>query len=101
MTAFPACTSTEAKEDDVVSASYIRSVAMAIPELPAIPHLPELEWEFSDGRYSLDEDGVDALLDYGENMIPALRHEQEAAGRKLALIRDALLSRDTAPDEGT
>ena len=88
-------------DDDVVSASYIRSVAMVIPELPAIPHLPELEWEFSDGRYSLDEDGVDALMDYGENMIPALRHEQEAAGRKLSLIRDALLSRDTAPDEGT
>lgn len=91
LTAFPACTSTEATQDDVVSTSYVRAVAGAIPDLPDIPHLPALEWEFSDGRYCLDEDGVDALLDYGENTLALLRHEQEAARRKLSLVRDALL----------
>lgn len=92
--------STEKSEDGVVSASYVGAVAAAIPALPDIPHLPELVWEFSDGRYSLDEDGVDALLDFGENVLPALRHSQEAAVRKLGLIRDALLDLPGSRAEG-
>lgn len=62
-----------------------------VPELPEVPEFPVLHWSYSDGLYSIGEEGVDNLLDYGENLIPRFRWELEQYKEQLDIVLSALV----------
>jgi len=85
LTVSVSCTSTE----KIVEDSTYRDVLISmIPVLPEVPSLPQLEWTYQNGLYCLDEQNVDLLLDYGENILPHFRWELEQYRKKL----DAVIS---------
>ena len=57
-----------------------------MPSIPTMPGFPELHWTYSDGLYSLGEEDVDSLLDYGENALPLYLHEMETYEMKMNSI---------------
>ena len=57
-----------------------------MPSIPKMPGFPELHWTYSDGLYSLWEEDVDSLLDYGENALPLYLHEMETYEMKMNSI---------------
>lgn len=57
-----------------------------VPELPVVPDFPVLHWSYSNGLYSIGEEDVDRLLDYGENRIPRFRWELEQYRKKLEMV---------------
>lgn len=61
-----------------------------IPALPEIPDFPQLTWAYENGKYCLDEENVDRLLDYGENEMPFYRWEMQQYKRKLEAVLQAL-----------
>lgn len=66
--------------------SYTQVLLGMIPELPEVPDFPALSWSYSNGLYSISEEDVDKLLDYGENMIPRFRWDLEQYEKKLNVI---------------
>ena len=60
-----------------------------LPEAPAPPPLPALQWSFECGKYYIDEADADRLLDYGENELPLFIHHLEQYQRKVKVIMDA------------
>lgn len=66
-----------------------------VPELPVVPAFPVLHWSYSNGLYSIEEDDVDRLLDYGENRIPRFRWELEQYQKKLETVLQYLGPRYT------
>jgi hypothetical protein len=85
------CTTTEVqpKQED----SYTQVLLSMIPELPKVPDFPVLSWSYSDGLYSISEEDVDRLLDYGENRIPRFRWELEQYSKSLETILGHLSGR--------
>ena len=65
---------------------YIGVMVSMVPSLPEMPEFPELHWTYADGLYSLGEEDVDSLLDYGENAIPLYRHEMQAYELKMESV---------------
>ena len=63
-----------------------------LPQLPEFPVLPELCWEFKDGRYSLSESDTDKLLSYFENDIALYKWELGQYKKKLEVVLDAMNS---------
>ena len=63
-----------------------------LPQLPEFPVLPELCWEYRDGRYSLSESDTDKLLSYFENDIALYKWELEQYKKKLEVVIDAMNS---------
>ena len=63
-----------------------------LPELPEFPVLPELCWEYKDGRYSLSESDTDKLLSYFENDIALYKWELGQYKKKLEVVIDAMNS---------
>lgn len=63
-----------------------------VPPLPPFPEFPTLHWTYEGGLYSIGEEDVDKLLDYGENKIPLYKDEIERYKRKMELILKALES---------
>ena len=63
-----------------------------LPELPEFPVLPELCWEYEDGRYSLSESDTDKLLSYFENDIALYKWELGLYEKKLEVVIDAMNS---------
>ena len=63
-----------------------------LPQLPEFPVLPELCWEYNDGRYSLSESDTDKLLSYFENDIALYKWELEQYEKKLEVVIDAMNS---------
>ena len=61
-----------------------------LPQLPEFPVLPELCWEYKDGRYSLSETDVDKLLSYFENDIALYKWELGQYKKKLEVVIDAM-----------
>ena len=61
-----------------------------IPDLPEVPSFPTLHWSYSDGLYSINEEDVDKLLDYGENRLPRFRWELEQYERSLSVVLSAM-----------
>ena len=57
-----------------------------LPQLPEFPVLPELCWEYRDGRYSLSESDTDKLLSYFENDIALYKWELDQYEKKLEVI---------------
>ena len=66
--------------------NYIGVMVSMVPSLPEMPEFPELHWTYADGLYSLGEEDVDSLLDYGENALPLYLHEMETYEMKMNLI---------------
>ena len=66
-----------------------------LPQLPEFPVLPELCWEYKDGRYSLSEEDVDKLLSYFENDIALYKWELEQYEKKLEVIVTTLQNDST------
>ena len=66
--------------------NYIGVMVSMVPSLPEMPEFPELHWTYSDGLYSLGEEDVDSLLDYGENALPLYLHEMETYEMKMNSI---------------
>lgn len=60
------------------------------PELPVLPELPALSWEYQDGRYSISTEDADLFLDYGENKIPLYLHEMDIYQKKMTILLEAL-----------
>jgi len=60
------------------------------PEAPDIPAFPALSWSYADGRYGITEEDADALLDYGENVLPLFAYRYGQYQRQMRLILDAL-----------
>ena len=63
-----------------------------LPQLPEFPVLPELCWEYNDGRYSLSESDTDKLLSYFENDIALYKWELGQYKKKLEVVLDAMNS---------
>ena len=63
-----------------------------LPQLPEFPVLPELCWEYKDGRYSLSEADTDKLLSYFENDIALYKWELGQYKKKLEVVIDAMNS---------
>ncbi len=61
-----------------------------LPELPEFPVLPELCWEYKDGRYSLSEEDVDKLLSYFENDVALYKWELQQYEEKLEVVVSTL-----------
>ena len=57
-----------------------------LPELPEFPVLPELCWEYRDGRYSLSESDTDKLLSYFENDVVLYQWELQQYRKKLDAV---------------
>lgn len=66
--------------------NYIGVMVSMVPALPKMPEFPELHWTYADGLYSLGEEDVDSLLDYGENALPLYLHEMETYEMKMNSI---------------
>lgn len=49
-----------------------------IPEAPEVPGFPDLDWSYSEGLYSLQEEDVDRLLVFKVKDIPAFEIEFQA-----------------------
>lgn len=81
------CTATKAIAEDN---TFNEVLAGMFPSLPELPAFPALEWEYSDGRYSISEEDADKLLDYGENQIPLYRHEIMVYETSLNVIKEAM-----------
>ena len=61
-----------------------------LPELPEFPVLPELCWEYKDGRYSLSESDTDKLLSYFENDIALYKWVLGQYEKKLEIVIDRI-----------
>ena len=61
-----------------------------LPGLPEFPVLPELCWEYKDGRYSLSEADTDKLLSYFENDIARYKWELGQYEKKLEVVVSTL-----------
>ena len=61
-----------------------------LPQLPEFPVLPELCWEYKDGRYSLSEEDVDKLLSYFENDIALYKWGLGQYEKKLEIVIDRI-----------
>ena len=57
-----------------------------LPDLPEFPVLPELCWEYKDGRYSLSEADTDKLLSYFENDVVLYQWELQQYRKKLGAV---------------
>ena len=57
-----------------------------LPDLPEFPVLPELCWEYKDGRYSLSESDTDKLLSYFENDVVLYQWELQQYEKKLDAV---------------
>ena len=77
-------TGSEASDD------YKSVVLGMVPELPTLPELPAMSWEYKDGRYSISAEDADLFLDYGENRIPLYKHRMEVYRGKLEILLEAL-----------
>ena len=66
-----------------------------LPRLPEFPVLPELCWEYKDGRYSLSEEDVDKLLSYFENDIALYKWELGQYEKKLEVVVNTLQNDST------
>ncbi|MDD3824137.1 MAG: hypothetical protein PHR90_10480 [Sphaerochaetaceae bacterium] len=69
---------------------YRRVLISMAPEAPDIPAFPALNWSHADGRYGITEEDADALLDYGENVLPLFAYRYWQYQRQMRLILDAL-----------
>ena len=61
-----------------------------LPQLPEFPVLPELCWEYKDGRYSLSESDIDKLLSYFENDIALYKWELGQYEKKLEVVKSTI-----------
>ena len=61
-----------------------------LPQLPEFPVLPELCWEYKDGRYSLSEEDVDKLLSYFENDIALYKWVLGQYEKKIEIVIDRI-----------
>lgn len=59
------CTTVRATIDEVEK-NYRDTLISLVPEAPSLPYLPELNWQYEDGKYSLNEDGVDKFITFFE-----------------------------------
>lgn len=89
------CTATKTIAEDNTFNEIIVGMFPSLPELPAFP---ALEWEYSDGRYSIGEEDADKLLDYGENGIPLYRYEIKVYEASIEAIKEALRKERTSLD---
>lgn len=89
------CTATKAVAEDN---TFNEILAGMFPDLPVLPNLPQLEWQFQDGRYSISEEDADKLLDYGENQIPLYRYEIKVYEASIEAIKEALRKERTSLD---
>ena len=71
-------------------AAYIEILVSEIPDHPVLPSWPSVTWEYQDGRYSLEEEDVDKVLNYLENEIPMYKFEVEQYQEQLEIVLDAL-----------
>ena len=82
--------STGCRTGSEASDDYKSVVLGMVPELPTLPELPAMSWEYKDGRYSISAEDADLFLDYGENQIPLYLHRLEVYEEKLNILLEAL-----------
>lgn len=82
--------STGCQTGSETSDDYMSVVLGMVPELPVLPELPLMSWEYRDGRYSIPAEDADLFLDYGENLIPLYKHRMEVYRGKLEILLEAL-----------
>ena len=82
------CTTTEPRT--VQDNTYKEVLLDMIPALPEPPQFPVLHWSYSGGLYSINEEDVDKLLDYGENRLPRFRWELDQYQKSLDSILPSL-----------
>ena len=87
------CTTTDRVAEDN---TFNEILAGMFPDLPVLPILPQLEWQFQDGRYSISEEDADKLLDYGENQIPLYRYKLQVYSESIDAIKEALIKDKTS-----
>ena len=87
LSALISCTSIEEQTPDT---SFNEIIVGMFPSLPTLPSFPELGWEYENERYSISEEDVDKLLDYGENKIPLYRYEIEVYSREMEVLKETL-----------
>ena len=65
------------------------------PDLPVLPEFPlNLNWDYDENSdlYTLDEKGVDALLNYRDNTIENYKRELELYESQMAVIENEIRS---------
>ena len=70
----------------------VRILVSQIPDLPDIPQWPDVRWSYESGKYCLDEEDADRVLDYLENGVPLYRFEIGQYEEQLRIILDGILS---------
>ena len=87
LTALTGCGTTEIPDES----PYEEILIGMIPDLPELPSFPELQWILEEnGRYSIQEEDADRLLDYRDNELPLYRFEIERYQSELRVITDSL-----------
>lgn len=91
LAALTGCGTTEIPDES----PYEEILIGMIPDLPEPPTFPELKWELEEnGRYSIQEEDADRLLDYRDNELPLYRFEIERYRRELGVVINAFSSID-------
>ena len=67
------------------------TIANEIPTLPPIPSWPNVSWSYEDGKYSLNEEDVDKVLNYLENEMPLYEFEINRFEEEISIIINGLL----------
>lgn len=66
---------------------------LTLPEIPAPPSFPMgLNWGYSDGLYTLDEEGVDRLLNFRDNEYTSYVYDVETWQMQLDVVKEKIKS---------
>ena len=80
------CQTAQVKTDNTA----IEILIAEIPEVPTLPSWPSVYWAYEDGKYYLNEEDIDKVLDYLENQIPLYQFEVTQFEEQLGIVLDGL-----------
>jgi hypothetical protein len=80
------CQTAQARTDNTA----LEILIAEIPKYPTLPSWPNVYWAYEDGKYYLNEEDVDKVLDYLENQIPLYQFEVTQYEEQLDIVLDGL-----------
>ena len=86
LTGLTSCQTAQVRTDSTA----IEILIAEIPEVPTLPSWPSVYWAYEDGKYYLNEEDVDKVLDYLENQIPLYQFEVTKFEEQLGIVLDGL-----------
>ena len=86
LTGLTSCQTAQERTDNTA----IEILIAEIPEHPTLPSWPSVYWAYEDGKYYLEEEDIDKVLDYLENQIPLYQFEVTQFEEQLELVLEGL-----------